>query len=656
MPRRLLPLIAAIALLALAVPSAASAAPTPATSPELSYTSLREAIKQRKVKSADLYPVQGVAKLTLRDGSHASAGYPISDQDLAGQLADAGAQVEVFNKPTGPSPLTVLPLVLILAAVIGLGIFMAARRQNATSVDRVGGTARKGKGTRGPEIQIPDVRFADVAGIDEVVDSLQDLLVFLTQPERFERLGAKLPRGVIFHGPPGTGKTLLAKALAGEAGVPFFPVAGSEFVEMIVGRGAARVRALFADAGRYPAAIIFFDEFDALAKKRSSVSISGNDEREQTLNQLLVELDGFNPNTRIVCIAATNRVDTLDEAVLRPGRFGEQLLVDVPSEEGRRQILAVHARNKPLDGDVDLDRLAHITFGSSGADLADMLNRAAIIAGKAGQDVITQANLEDGYLDAIAGPRKRNPTLAAGEQEVVAVHEAGHVLAAELCPSVENAMRVSIQPRGRAGGMAVYGRTDRMLHDPQYLHEKLVAILGGRAAEFVARGKITSGAANDLQQANAMARQAVEELGFSARAGQLVSSQGGQQVRVSEETVALIDSEVRRLVEDAYQDAVRLLSAHRDELDRLAGALIEHEDLDRPEIVAVLAGAERAPRATPRQASGGPEATPAPARHVAHEPARPRPRRGERLRMRLAAALLRQPAKSPAIVTLQADD
>jgi cell division protease FtsH len=335
--------------------------------------------------------------------------------------------------------------------------------------------------------------------------------------------------------------------------------------------------------------------------------------------------------------------------VLRPGRFGEQLLVDVPSEEGRRQILAVHARNKPLADDVDLDRLAHITFGSSGADLADMLNRAAILAGKAGQDVITQANLEDGYLDAIAGPRKRSPTLAQGEQEVVAVHEAGHVLAAELCPTVENAMRVSIQPRGRAGGMAVYGRTDRMLHDPQYLHEKLVAILGGRAAEFVSRGRITSGAANDLQQANAMARQAVEELGFSAKAGQLVSTHAGQQVRVSEETVALIDAEVRRLVEDAYQDAVRLLSAHRDELDRLAGALTEHEDLDRPEIVAVLAGATGKPRATPRQASGGPEA--APARPVVHAHLQPRPRRGERLRMRLAAALMRKPVTAPAIVT-----
>jgi cell division protease FtsH len=653
MPRRLLSLTAAIALLALVAPSAAPAAPKPPQ--ELSYSTLRDAIKKRTVRSAELYPVQGVAKLTLRDGTRATAGYPVSDQELAGRLADAGARVEIVNKATGPSPLTLVPLILMIVAVIGFGVLMA-RKQGALSMDRMGGGSTR-KGGRGPEIQIPDTRFADVAGIDEVVDALQDLLVFLTQPEKFERLGAKLPRGVIFHGPPGTGKTLLAKALAGEAGVPFFPVAGSEFVEMIVGRGAARVRSLFADAARHPAAIIFFDEFDALGKKRSSVSISGNDEREQTLNQLLVELDGFNPHSRIVCIAATNRVDTLDEAVLRPGRFGEQLLVDVPSEQGRRQILAVHARNKPLADDVDLDRLAHITFGSSGADLADMLNRAAILAGKADQDVITQANLEDGYLDAIAGPRKRNPTLAEGEAEVVAVHEAGHVLAAELCPSVENAMRVSIQPRGRAGGMAVYGRTDRMLHDPQYLHEKLVAILGGRAAEFVARGKITSGAANDLQQANAMARQAVEELGFSAKAGQLVSSQGGQQMRVSEETVALIDAEVRRFVEDAYQDAVRLLSAHREELDRLAGALTEHEDLDRPEIVAVLAGAAGTPRAIPRQASGGPQAAPTPARVLAHEPARPRPRRrGERLRMRLAAALLRQPAGAPAIVTLQAED
>jgi cell division protease FtsH len=408
------------------------------------------------------------------------------------------------------------------------------------------------------------------------------------------------------------------------------------------------VRSLFADARAHEAAVIFFDEFDALGKKRGDGAAGGNDEREQTLNQLLVELDGFDKDSRIICIAATNRVDTLDPAVLRPGRFGEQILIDVPNEPGRRQILAVHARSKPLAPDVDLDRLAHITSGSSGAELADMLNRAAIKAAKADQDEITHADLEDGYLDAIAGPVKRNAALSGTEREVVAVHEAGHVLAAELCPTVEKAMRVSIQPRGRAGGMAVYGRTDRMLQDPQYLHEKLVGILGGRAAEFVTRGGVTSGAANDLQQANAMARQAVEELGFSARAGQLVSSQGGRPARVSEETIAMVDAEVRRIVDEAYQDAIRLLDAHRGELDRLADALLTAEDLDRPEIVAVLSGGVDTPRAAPRRAHSGPHTghtahahTPAPAR----APAR---RRGERLRLRIAAMLLREPAGEPA--------
>jgi cell division protease FtsH len=494
---------------------------------------------------------------------------------------------------------------------------------------------------------IPDVRFSDVAGVDEAVETLQDMLVFLTEPERFTRLGATLPRGIIFHGPPGTGKTLLARALAGEAGVPFFSVSGSEFVEMLVGRGAARMRSLFADARKHDAAVVFFDEFDALGKHRGS-GLNGNDEREQTLNQLLVEMDGFEKTSRIVCIAATNRLDTLDPAVLRPGRFGEQILVDLPSEHGRRQILAVHARSKPFAADADLDRLAHITYGSSGADLADMLNRAAIKAGKADRDEITQADLEDGYLDAIAGPVKRNAALAGTEREVVAAHEAGHVLAAELCPTVEKAMRVSIQPRGRAGGMAVYGRTDRMLQDTQYLHEKLVGILGGRAAEFVTRGVVTSGAANDLQQANAMARQAVEELGFSARAGQLVSTSSGQHVRVSEETIALVDAEVRRLVEDAYQDAIRLLTAHREDLDRLASALLTAEDLDRPEIVAVLSGLADTPRAAPRRAHAGPQAQPVAHLPVSAHAGTPSPsqarRRGERLRVRLAALLLREPA------------
>jgi cell division protease FtsH len=645
--------LAAAALLALGVvPSARAAdrldsaeARAAAEQGEYSYSKLREAIASRSVRSATLRPADGVADVSLRDGRRVEVQYPPTDQELAGDLADAGAQVAVENK-SAVGPLTLLAMLLLPALAFGGLAFMMLRRRGGGQAGMAG--TQKVAGARVADGDVPVVRFSDVAGVDEVVDSLQDLLMFFKSPERFERLGAQLPRGVIFHGPPGTGKTLLAKALAGEAEVPFYSVSGSDFVEMFVGRGAARVRELFADARRQPAAVIFFDEFDALGKKRGSGAHGGNDEREQTLNQLLVEMDGFNTTSRVICIAATNRLDTLDPAVVRPGRFGTQLHVDLPSEEGRRAILEVHARSKPLADEVDLDRLAHITYGSSGADLADMLNRAAILAGKADADEISQANLEDGYLDALAGPRKRSAVLAEGEREVVAVHEAGHVLAAELCPTVEKAIRVSIEQRGRAGGLAIYGRTDRMLQSQQYLHEKLVAALGGRAAEFVSRGVITSGAASDLQSANAMARQAVEELGFSERAGQLVAAQGGAPVRVSEKTVALIDDEVRRLVEDAYQDAVRLLSAHRDELTRLADALLEHEDLDRLEIVACLSGVAEAPRARPRRAAGQPQP------HPVAAPSRPaalpaRPRRGERVRARLAAALLRErPARQRA--------
>ena len=605
---------------------------------EYSYSALRTAIRERDIKSAELHPATGEAEVVLRDGKKVVVEYPPTDMDLAEDLAGAGAKVEVENRAGAGRSLAMLMMLLPLLLIGALAFFLL-RRRGADADAKANADGTKMSGARVEEGDVPTVRFSDVAGVEEVVDSLEDLLVFLKTPERFERLGAQLPRGVIFHGPPGTGKTLLAKALAGEAEVPFFSVSGSDFVEMFVGRGAARVRELFADARKQPAAVIFFDEFDALGKKRGGSAHGNNDEREQTLNQLLVEMDGFNDSaSRVICIAATNRLDTLDPAVLRPGRFGTQLHVDLPSEQGRREILAVHSRSKPLADDVDLDRLARITYGSSGADLADMLNRAAILAGKEDADEITQAHLEDGYLDSLAGPRKRSPVLAEGEREVVAVHEAGHVLAAELCPNVEKAMRVSIEQRGRAGGLAIYGRTDRMLQSQQYLHEKLIAALGGRAAEFVSRGVITSGAANDLQQANAMARQAVEELGFSERAGQLITAE----VRVADRTSALVDEEVRRIVEDAYQDAVRLLSAHREELMRLADALLEHEDLDRLEIVACLSGVAETPRAHPRRAAGGPQ----PQRIAAASEPRPRTptprRRGERMRARLAAALLRE--------------
>ncbi|HEX5620067.1 MAG TPA: ATP-dependent metallopeptidase FtsH/Yme1/Tma family protein [Solirubrobacteraceae bacterium] len=650
------PLIASLvtaALLALATSAHAADTQVPeGKTVESSYSTLQQAIEAHTIQTAKLHPREGVAEVELTDGRKLKVEYPPTDENLAEDLADAGAKVSIENRGR-TSGLAVFSMFLLPLLMVAALAFALMRGRGAGANGQ--GGKQKVHGARIADDNIPSVRFSDVAGVEEVVDSLDDLLVFLKTPERFERLGAQLPRGVIFHGPPGTGKTLLAKALAGEAEVPFYSVSGSDFVEMFVGRGAARVRELFADARRNPAAVIFFDEFDALGKKRGSGAQGGNDEREQTLNQLLVEMDGFNTSSRVICIAATNRLDTLDPAVLRPGRFGTQLHVDLPSEQGRREILEVHSRSKPLAKDVDLDRLARITYGSSGADLADMLNRAAILAGKADQDVITQANIEDGYLDSIAGPRKRSAVLAEGEREVVAVHEAGHVLAAELCPTVEKAMRVSIEQRGRAGGLAIYGRTDRMLQSQQYLHEKLIAALGGRAAEFVSRGVITSGAANDLQQANAMARAAVEQLGFSEKAGQLVTAE----TRVADKTAGLIDDEVRRLVEDAYQDAIRLLSAHKDELMRLSDALLEHEDLDRVEIVACLSGVAETPRAQPRRAAPQPQphlvAVPTP-RDRPSPPAPRRPRRGERVRARLAAALLRErPASRPAHAATRTD-
>jgi cell division protease FtsH len=476
----------------------------------------------------------------------------------------------------------VLPLVLIG----GLAAFLVfhLRRQ------RSGAGGRGGAGQIRKDVVVLEtgVRFADVAGCDEAVEELREIVDFLSAPERFERVGARMPRGVILHGPPGTGKTLLAKAVAGESGATFFAVSGSDFVEVFVGQGAARVRDLFALAAKCEGgAVIFFDEIDAVGRARSS-GPGSNDEREQTLNQLLVSMDGFDTSSRVVVIAATNRVDLLDQALTRPGRFDRQVRVDLPAERGRLEILRVHAKNKPIADPASLERLARVTMGSSGATLHNILNEAAIMAARDGRETITDADLVEGQLRALAGPRKRDAAQAADERRVVAWHEAGHALAAELCPTHEKTQRVSIQPRGLAGGLALYGQTDRMLLRPQQLHERLVTILGGRAAEEIAFGSISSGASNDLERATELARQGVELLGFAASVGQVVTAGHGA-APVADETRREIDVAVRRLVEDAYEDALRLLGDHRADLDRLAGVLLERQELDREAICEVLA-------------------------------------------------------------------
>jgi cell division protease FtsH len=431
----------------------------------------------------------------------------------------------------------------------------------------------------------PATRFTDVAGCDEAVEELAEIVEFLRTPERFARVDARMPAGLLLTGPPGTGKTMLARALAGEAGVRFYAASGSQFMEKYVGVGASRVRELFKRAAANAPAVIFIDEIDAVGGSRGGPD--GNGERDQTLNELLVRMDGFTTCDRVIVIAATNRPEILDAALLRPGRFSRQISVGLPSEEGRRAILGVHSGSKPLAADVDLDAIAATTGGFSGAQLAELLNEAAIMAARDGREVIESDDVREGLRRVLAGPKRKSAPVAEGELEKIAYHEAGHVVCAELCEHHANAQHVTIDPRGNAMGFALFGHEDRALHDEEHLHEAMIAALGGRAAEQLVFGRVSSGAKNDLEKVNAIARAAVTEYGMSPRIGQLV----GDDRRFSDETRALIDREVERLVAAAYADALTLLEARRHELETLAGRLLDAHELERIDIVTALSSA-----------------------------------------------------------------
>jgi cell division protease FtsH len=495
----ILPLLMAVAVLGLMPASAVAAAAKPpvATSAKAGgesfvYSDLRRAATDGRVRRAELDPQRAEATVWLSGGRREEVGVP-PGSDLADRLSAAGARVEV-RRPRDRTWLLSVVVSLALAAAVA-GLFFWLRRR-----PRLDGDPGDAKRHAGPSpARQPAVRFADVAGCEEAVDEVREFVAFLREPKRFARVGARMPSGLLLHGPPGTGKTLLAKALAGEADVRFFAASGSDFMDRYVGVGASRVRELFARARRAPGgAVVFIDELDAIGKRRSDAADAGNGERDHTLNQLLVELDGFETLERVVCVAATNRMELLDPALLRPGRLSRHVLVDVPSGDGRRAILDVHARGKPLACDVDLDRLAEGTAGRSGADLADLVNEGAIIAGRAGRDRITHADLEEGHLRVIAGPPKRSSPLSDEEREVVAHHEAGHALVAEFCPSQDKTHHLTIRPRGRAAGLAVAASRDRTLHSTQHVHERLMVLLAGRAAERAVYGHVSSGAANDL--------------------------------------------------------------------------------------------------------------------------------------------------------------
>jgi cell division protease FtsH len=589
------------------LPRDAQRTATVAAPATMTYSGLLAAMEKHRVLRATVDEHSGKADVMLRDGTTPQVVLPLDDAALLRQLARSGAVVDV-KEPARSSASWLAALAFPLLVLGGFVALVVIGRRRAAKGGAPGVPDMSLRKTA-ELAAVPEERFTDIAGCAEAVEELDEVVQFFRDPLRFDHLGAKLPSGIMLYGEPGTGKTLLAKALAGEAGIPFFATSGSDFVEKFVGVGASRVRELFDRARRHPdGAVIFIDEIDAVGRVRGGSE--ANSEREQTLNQILVELDGFSTTDRVVCIAATNRLDVLDPALLRPGRFGRHIAVPLPSASGRAAILRVHAAGKPLAGGVDLDELAETMGGLSGAQLAEVVNEAAIMAGRDGADQIRRGDFREAFLRVLAGPRRRSAPLADGELEVIACHEAGHVLCAEFGEHYEKAQHVTVEPRGSAMGLAVYGQVDRALHDPDYLHEALMATLAGRAAEQIVYGRISSGAANDLQKATELARRAVEELGFSKRLGQIVAGRAP----FADSTRAVVDSEIERMVADAYVDALDLLTEHRAELDRLSTRLAQARELERVDILAAIgargAADERASRSRVR---GGLKALPNPA-------------------------------------------
>lgn len=443
------------------------------------------------------------------------------------------------------------------------------------------------------------VTFEDVAGADEVKEELQEVVEFLKSPKKFSELGARIPKGVLLFGPPGTGKTLLARAVAGEAGVPFFSISGSDFVEMFVGVGASRVRDLFEQAKKNAPCIVFIDEIDAVGRQRGAGLGGGHDEREQTLNQLLVEMDGFAANEGIIIVAATNRPDILDPALLRPGRFDRQVVVDAPDVTGRREILKVHVRGKPLENDVDLDVLARRTPGFTGADLANMVNEAALLAARRGKHIIGMSELEDSIERVIAGPEKKSKVISEYEKRLVSYHEAGHAVLGYLLPHTDSVHKVSIIPRGRAGGYTLLlPKEDRYYMTRSMLLDQVTMLLGGRVAEQLILKEISTGAQNDLERSTELVRRMVTEFGMSDKLGPMTLGNKQQTVflgrdiardrNYGEEVASAIDKEMRRVIDQNYQRGKELLTQNIDALHLVAKALMEKETLEAGEFTGIM--------------------------------------------------------------------
>jgi cell division protease FtsH len=525
---------------------------------------------------------------------------PTSQFPLETRLFDAGIRFEYESAPKFQWLNILATSVLPLLFFIGLIIFMSRQMQGTGNRALSFGKSRARIYSEGQ----PKKTFSDVAGCDEAKEALQEIIEFLRDPKRFQRLGGRIPKGVLLVGPPGTGKTLLARAVAGEAGVPFFSISGSDFVEMFVGVGAARVRDLFEQGKKNAPCIIFIDELDAVGRHRGAGIGGGHDEREQTLNQLLVEMDGFDSSGGVILIAATNRPDVLDPALLRAGRFDRQVIVDLPDIGGREAILKVHTRNKPLAQDVDLATLAKGTPYFSGADLENIVNEAALLAAKQGLDKITMGSLEEAKDRVMMGPERRSLVISEKERRVTAYHEAGHAIVAHFLPEGDPNYKVSIIPRGRALGVTVkLPMEERHNHSKSYLLADIATRLGGRIAEELQFGDVTTGAKNDFETATDTARRMVCEWGMSDKLGTLTFGKRDEQIFLgrelathkdySEQTAILIDDEIRSIIEKSYATAKLILEQYREHLDRLAEALLERESLDAAEIANLLGPRDR---------------------------------------------------------------
>ena len=567
---------------------------------ELTYSELISLVESNpgEIESVIFKPNDQGIRVNLIDQSTADVNYPSPDAQIQLQQVLEEKSVTFDSEGTGGSALgSILIFLLPFLLIIGFWIFLMRRmRGGASSVMGIGKSKAK---RHSPDM--PKVGFSDVAGADEAVEELHEIKEFLATPARFRALGARIPKGVLLYGPPGTGKTLLARAVAGEAGVPFFSISGSDFVEMFVGVGASRVRDLFEQAKQAAPAIIFIDEIDAVGRHRGTGLGGGHDEREQTLNQLLVEMDGFEPKDTVIVVAATNRPDVLDPALLRPGRFDRQVVVDRPDRAGRRAILDVHTKGKPLARDIELDALAAGTPGFTGADLANLINEAALLSARRGKRFIEMEQLEDAVMRIIAGPEKRTRLLSEQERSVTAYHEMGHALVGHYLDHTDPVHKISIISRGQALGITVsLPKEDRFLQTRSYLHDQMAMTLGGRAAEELVFDEITTGAANDLERVTETAKQMIMKFGMSERLGPRVLGRAGSMPFVgremgsspdySQEIASTIDEEIHRIVEGARDRAREILTDHMDELNRISELLIEHETIDRDQFERLIAG------------------------------------------------------------------